>query len=135
MANKIKAGDLRIDVQQEDPLWYDKKRVTLFALPWSFVKYTLTPTRLIVERGLLNTREEEVKLYRVTDIAYSQTLWERIGKTGTIKIISNDTSAPELILEHVKNAKVVKDAISQAVDEARQKANVKMTEMVGGDLD
>lgn len=131
MAKKMKAGELRVEVEQEDVLWYDRKRVTIFALPWSFTKYTLTETKLTVEKGLLNTDEEEVKLYRITDIAYSQSLLERIGKTGTIRLLSNDKSSPELILAHVKNAKVIKDVISQTVDKARHKNNVKTAEMVG----
>jgi uncharacterized membrane protein YdbT with pleckstrin-like domain len=131
MSEKMKAGDMRISVQQEEPLWYDRKRVTIFALPWSFTKYTLTETRLIVETGLLNSREEEIKLYRITDVSCSQSLCERIAKTGTITILSNDTSAPTIQLVHVKNAKMVKDALSQAVEQARSNKGIKMSEVIG----
>ena len=136
MTNKMKAGELRVAIERENKLWYDRKRVTIFALPWSFTKYTLTETKLTVEKGFLNTQEEEVKLYRITDVSYSQTLLEKIGGTGTIKIMSNDSSSPELLLHHVKNAKMVKEAISKAVDDARRSNNVKTSEMVGNvDLD
>jgi hypothetical protein len=136
MSDKMKAGELRVEVEQEDVLWYDRKRITIFGLPWSFTKYTLTATKLTVEKGLLNTTEDEVKLYRITDIAYSQSIWERIAKTGTIKLMSNDKSSPELLLEHVKNAKTIKEVISKTVDEARRNNNVKTSEMVGNvDLD
>jgi arginyl-tRNA synthetase len=131
MSDKMRAGELRIQVEQEEILWYDRKRVTIFALPWSFTKYTLTASKLTVESGLLNTHEEEVKLYRVTDVAYTQSIWERIGKTGTITLLSNDTSSPTLVLKHVKNAKTVKEAISHAVELARQNKGVKMSEMIG----
>lgn len=131
MTEKMKAGELRVEVEKEDVLWYDRKRVTIFALPWSFTKYTLTENKITVEKGFLNTIEEEVKLYRITDITYSQSLWERIAKTGTIKLMSNDKSSPELLLEHVKNARTIKDVISKTVDDARRKSNVKMSEMVG----
>lgn len=127
---KIRAGDLRVKVDQEDILWYDRKRVTIFALPWSFDKYVLTKSKLLVEQGFFNTREEEIKLYRITDVSYSQTLFERIGKTGSIKILSNDTSSPEIVLKHVKNAKQVKDVISKTIEEARNNAGVKTSEMV-----
>jgi uncharacterized membrane protein YdbT with pleckstrin-like domain len=131
MTEKMKAGELRVEVEQEDVLWYDRKRITIFALPWSFTKYTLTESKITLEKGLFNTTEEEVKLYRITDIAYSQSFWERIGKTGTIRLLSNDRSSPELVLEHVKNARTIKDVISKTVDEARRKGNVKTSEMVG----
>jgi uncharacterized membrane protein YdbT with pleckstrin-like domain len=136
MAKKMKAGELRVEVEHEEVLWYDRKRVTIFALPWSFTKYILTENKITVEKGLLNTVEEEVKLYRITDIAYSQNLFERVSKTGTIKLISNDMSSPELVLEHVKNAKTIKEAISKAVDDARRNNSVKTSEMVGNvDID
>lgn len=131
MADKMRVGELRVQIDQEETLWYDKKRITIFALPWSFTKYMLTPTKLIVESGLLKTREEEVKLYRVTDVVYSQSLLERMAGVGTITVLSNDTSSPELVLSHVKNAKVVKNAISKEVENARHANGVKTSEMVG----
>ena len=128
---KMKAGELRVEIEKEETLWYDRKRVTIFALPWSFTKYMLTPTKLIVEKGFFNKTEEEIKLFRITDIAYSQSFGERIGKTGTVKLLSNDASSPETVLLHVKNARVVRDVISKAVDEARHQNGVRTSEMVG----
>lgn len=127
----MKAGELKVELKQEEALWYDRKRVSIFAFPLSFTKYTLTPTRLIVESGFLNKKEDEIKLYRVTDVEYSQTLFERIGGVGTIKLLSNDTSSPEMKLVHVKNAKAVKEAISHTVEHARKDSGVRTSEMVG----
>ena len=131
MAEKLKAGTIKSEIPTEEILWYDRKRVTIFALPWSFIKYQLTETKLIVESGLFNTKEEEVKLYRITDLEYTQSLMERIGKTGTIVLLSNDTSSPRIELKHVKNAKAVKEVISRTVEEARHKNGVRTSEMVG----
>ena len=131
MSNKMKVGELRIEIEQEEHLWYDRKRVTIFALPWSFSGFCLTPTKLIVEKGFFNRTEEEIKLYRIIDVIYSQSLFERIGKTGTIKILSNDTSSPELTISHVKNARIIKDVISKSVEEARHLSGVRTSEMVG----
>ena len=44
---------------RENEMWYDRKR-TLFGLPLSFTKYTLTNDRLFIETGLLKSREQEV---------------------------------------------------------------------------
>lgn len=128
---KMKAGELKIDVAQEEALWYDRKRVSIFALPWSFTKYTLTETKLLVEKGLFVSHEEEIKLYRVTDIVFTQNLLGKINNTGTITILSNDTSAPNLVLNNVKNAKRVKLALSQAVEDARKNKGIKMSEIIG----
>ena len=40
-------------------VWQDRKR-TLFGLPWSFTKYSLTEEKLLVETGFLNKKEEEI---------------------------------------------------------------------------
>lgn len=128
---KMKAGELKIDVAQEEALWYDRQRVTIFALPWSFTKYTLTNTKLLVEKGLFVSHEEEVKLYRITDVALTQNLFGKINNTGTITVMSNDSSAPNLVLKNVKNAKRVKLALSQAVEDARKNKGIKMSEVIG----
>ena len=138
---KLRNGQVESVVEQEarseaennnNVLWTDRRRVTIFALPWSFTKYSLTRNRLIVQKGFLNLREEEVLLFRVRDISYSQTLGERIGGTGTLKIISTDASVPELELLHIKNARKVKDVLSLVVDQARKKNGVRPAEMIGG---
>lgn len=131
MSEKMKAGTIKSAVPKEEVLWYDRKRVTIFALPWSFTKYKLTESKLIIETGLLNIKEEEIKLYRITDVAYTQSFFERIGNTGTITLLSNDTSAPQIVLLHIKNAKSVKDVLSEAIEHARHASGVRTSEMVG----
>mgnify|MGYP000064782610 FL=1 len=48
-------------------VWKDRKR-TLFGLPWSFTKYSLSDDRLFISTGFLSTKEDEVRLYRIMDI-------------------------------------------------------------------
>ena len=135
MANErkhIRPGDIYVAMEDETVLWFDRKRVTIFALPWSFTKYRLTPSRLIVSTGLINLREEEIRLYRIKDVSYSQSLYERIGGTGTLRIISTDASVPEQILLHIKNARKVKDVLSQAIEVSRRKNGVRTSELIGG---
>ena len=33
---KIRCGDIRVAMEEEPVIWMDRKRVTIFALPWSF---------------------------------------------------------------------------------------------------
>lgn len=58
-------------------LWKDKKR-TIFGLPLSFTKYTLTEEKLIINTGFLSKTEEEIRLYRMTDFAVKQNLFQRL---------------------------------------------------------
>ena len=129
---KIRTGEIRVTLNTEEPIWMDRKRKTIFALPLSFTKYTLTPSKLIVEYGFLTKHMDEIRLYRVKDISYSQSLAERIGGTGTLQLVSSDASIPKIELLHIKNAKTVKDVISQAVEVARRENGVRTSELVGG---
>ena len=59
-----------------DYLWTDKKR-TIFGLPISFTRYSLTEERLFIETGFLNKIEDEVRLYRIMDISLRVSLQRR----------------------------------------------------------
>lgn len=129
---KMRCGDISVVMEDEQILWMDRKRVTVFALPWSFTKYELTPSRLVISTGLINQKEDEIRLYRIKDISYSQTIWERMGNVGTIHVISTDATVPEFYLRHVKNARKVKDVLSQAIEVSRRKNGVRTSELMTG---
>lgn len=76
MSQKLRAGEFKMKAETEEPVWCDRKRLTVFALPISFTIYTLTESRISIQRGLLNTHEEEIMLFRVRDISYTQSLFE-----------------------------------------------------------
>lgn len=65
MNNNLEAGEFNIELKEEEPVWMDKKRYTIFALPISFTTYYLTPTKILIESGLFTTREDEIMLYRM----------------------------------------------------------------------
>lgn len=132
---KMRCGDINVAMEDEVTLWYDRKRVTIFALPWSFTKYELTPSRLILNVGFLHQREDEIRLYRIKDVSYSQTLSERIGGTGTLRILSTDASVPEIQLQHIKNARKVKEVLSQAIEVSRRENGVRTSELLGSTVD
>lgn len=127
----MKAGTLNVDIQEEKVLWYDRKRIIPFGLPWSFTKYTLTENTLLIKKGIFKQVEDEIKLYRCVDVTFTQTVFEKMCNTGTVLVESSDNSMKVAELQHIKNAKQIKDAISQAIEAARTKSNVKTSEFVG----
>ena len=133
MSQKLRAGELKMKAETEEPVWCDRKRLTVFALPISFTIYTLTESRISIQRGLLNTHEEEIMLFRVRDISYTQSLFERLANTGTVIISSTDATTPVVKLEHVKNAKDVKELLLQLVEQNRKKNRVRTAEVMDDD--
>lgn len=104
-------------------IWKDRKR-TLFGLPLSFTKYSLTEDKLIIERGIFNRVEEEIRLYRILDFTLKRSFRERIFRLGTIHCCSADKSTPEFDILHIKDSQNVKNIISDAVEKSRAKNKV-----------
>lgn len=112
--------------------WQDRKRI-FFGLPWSFTRYFLTEDKFIIDTGLFARNEEEIRLYRIMDITLRRSLWERMFGLGTIHCCSGDKSTPEFDILHVKDAKAVKEMLSDMVEEARRERMVGMREFMDGE--
>lgn len=114
----------------ETVLWRERKR-TLFGLPLSFTVYTLTETKLFIKTGFFNTKEEEIRLYRILDITLRRTLEERIFGLGTIHCCTADKTAPEFDIIRIKNSKEIRTLLSNQVEEERSARYVGVREYMG----
>lgn len=117
---------------EKEVKWFDRKR-TIFGLPISFTKYSVTEEKLIIQTGFFNTREDEIRLYRVLDFALNRSFRERIFKLGTIHVISSDKSTPEFDIKRIKNSKEVKELLSDLVETSRRKNRVSAREFMSSD--
>lgn len=110
-------------------VWKDRKR-TLFGLPWSFTKYSLSDDRLFISTGFLNTKEDEVRLYRIMDISLKRTLGQRIFGLGTIKCCSADKTLGDFEIKNIKKSKDVKELLSEMVENERNRKKVTSREFI-----
>lgn len=115
-------------------VWKDRKR-TLFGLPWSFTKYRLTNEKFIMTTGLFNQQEEEVRLYRITDITLKRTFRDRIWGVGSIHCCSGDKTAPEFNIKRIKRPVEIKEMLSDMVERERRERNVGVFESMHSDGD
>lgn len=115
-------------------VWNERKRNAL-GLPWTFTKYALSDDRLFVTTGLLKTVENEVRLYRILDVAMTRTLSQKIFGMGTIQVSSADKSLGNFELKNIKNAAQVKEQLSQLVEENRERKRVTNREFMGDDVE
>ena len=118
-------------------LWSDRKRI-VFGLPWTFTKYALTKEKLLVETGIFNKDEEEIRLYRIVDLTLKRSLWERLFGVGTIHCCTADKTAAELDIKWIKDSANVKELLSDLVEQERMEKRVSSREFFSdndGDLD
>ena len=115
--------------------YVERKRLLFFGLPWTFTKYTVKEEMITINTGFLSTRENDCYMYKVQDVELSVTLLERIFKMGTVICYTGDTTNPKLYMEHVKNAKAIKDFILEASEEARMKRRTMNTLRIDANVD
>lgn len=121
----------------KDIIWTDRKRI-IFGLPWTFTKYILTKEKLLVETGILNKDQEEIRLYRIMDMTLRRSLWQRLFGLGTIHCCTADKSSPELDIKWIPDSQNVKELLSDLVETERMEKRVSSREFFSdsdGDLD
>ena len=99
----------------------ERKRLLFFGLPWTFTKYTITPSLLTVDKGLLNTVQDDCYMYKIQDVKLNMSLMERIFGLAHIICYTGDVTHPEIRLEHIRNAKEIKAYLLKTSEEARLK--------------
>ena len=113
-------------------IWKARKR-NFLGLPWTFTVYGFSEDRLYVKTGILSTREDEVRLYRITDSGLTRSFWQRIMGLGPIQIYSSDQSMGDFQLINIKDSENVKEQLSQLIEAERENKRVSSREFLGGD--
>ena len=88
----------------------EKKRSMFLGLPWTFTTYTVTDEFISIDSGLLNKVENDCYMYKVIDVRLETTL-----------CFTGDVTDPDLKLQHIKNAKEIKDFILKQSEQERLK--------------
>ena len=112
-------------------LWQDRKRH--LGMPISFYRYYIVKkegewVKFFRHKGFLSAIIDEINVYRCYDVTLKISLVDRIFKTGTVEICSNDSSAPIFHLRHIKNPYKVRDLVSSLIELERKKRNIGITE-------
>ena len=115
-------------------IWRDRKR-PIFGLPLSFTVYTLLEDKLLIDTGILSTKQEEIKLYRRMDLTLKRSIFQRIFGVGSIHICSADKTTPEFEIRDIKKPFEIKEKLSSIVEEQRDKKKVTGREFLVGDDD
>ena len=110
-------------------IWKDRKH-TFLGLPISFTVYSLSEDRMFINTGFFNSVENEVRLYRILDVQFRQTLGQKILGLGSIVLKTADKSMHNFTVISVCHARDVKELISANVEDQRKKNRILSRESI-----
>ena len=111
----------------------ERKRWVFFGLPFTFTVYTVKEDNITINTGFLNKEENDCYMYKVQDVTLKTSLFERMFGLGTVVCYTGDTTNQQLILEHIKNSKQVKQFILEQSEKERRKRRTMNTLDIGVD--
>ncbi len=66
---------------------------------WRSTHYVLTTHRVLIRRGVFKHVGRDITLGRISDVAYEQSLWDRIFRAGTLHIESAGENGQETLVD------------------------------------
>ncbi len=105
------------------PLWV----LGLLGLPGMLVvflqhvttRFKISLRRVETEKGIVTKKVESLELWRVLDVRYSQSIFDRLTGNGRIELDSTDKSDPRLVLHGIPEHRKVFEQLREAVQAAR----------------
>lgn len=87
--------------------------------------YELTTQRFRILSGVFNREEEEMELYRVKDISFSQPFVPRMFGLGNVTMHTSDKTTPHLTIYGLADAQEFRDLLREAVEKRRDEKRVR----------
>jgi uncharacterized membrane protein YdbT with pleckstrin-like domain len=82
-------------------------------------EYRLYDPFLEVESGILSRRVDQIQLFRVRDLAFHQSILNRLMDVGTVSLSSTDESLPHLEMRGISGPRAVYRQLQDAVSRSR----------------
>lgn len=128
MSKELYSGASNPAPPAAEPLLWTGKKNTFFGQPWTFTRYTLYNDRFLVNRGFLTRHQEELRLYRIKDVIFRQTLLQRMFGLGTLTVYSTDASTARFLIVNIKESERIAKLISDSAEAERTSKGLTMME-------
>lgn len=83
---------------------------------WRTTHYVFTTHRVLIRRGVLHHTGRDISLQRISDVAFSQTLWDRMVRAGTLTIESAGEHGEE-DLHNVPRSDQIQQQLNRLIEE------------------
>ena len=122
------------EMMSEDQ-YMERKRWVFLGLPFTFTTYHVAENVITIDSGFFRKVENDCYMYKVQDVEHTASIWERMAGLGTIVCYTGDTTHPQLLIEHIRNSKQIKEFILKESEEARLKRRtVNMLDIGSGEI-
>lgn len=85
-------------------------------ISWRTTHYVFTSHRVLIRRGVLRHTGRDISLQRVNDVGFTQSLWDRIVRAGTLTIESAGEQGQQ-VLEDVPRSERQQQLLNRLIEE------------------
>lgn len=85
-------------------------------IQWRTTHYVFTSHRVLIRRGVLRRTGRDISLQRISDVSFSQSLWDRMVRAGTVTIESAGEQGQE-VLTNIPRSDDVQQMINRLIEE------------------
>jgi len=83
---------------------------------WRTSHYIFTTHRVLIRRGIFTHTGRDIALQRINDVAFTQTLWDRIVRAGTLTIESAGEHGQETLVD-VPNSERQQQMLNRLIEQ------------------
>lgn len=85
-------------------------------LRWRTTHYVLTTHRVLIRTGVLHHTGRDIPMQRINDVAFTQTLWDRIVRAGSLTIESAGEHGQET-LRDIPNSERIQQVLNHLIEQ------------------
>jgi membrane protein YdbS with pleckstrin-like domain len=108
-------------------LWWLCVWLLLVYRQWSR-HYRVTTQRIVHQEGILSRSNDRIEIIDVSDVSFTQSIFDRMFGVGDIKVVSDDQSHPVLILGGIADVARVTNIIDDARRDERRRRGVRIVD-------
>jgi uncharacterized membrane protein YdbT with pleckstrin-like domain len=83
---------------------------------WRTSHYVFTSHRVLIRRGVFTHTGRDISLQRISDVGFTQTLWDRLVRAGTLTIESAGEHGQETLTD-VPNSEAMQQTLNRLIEE------------------
>jgi uncharacterized membrane protein YdbT with pleckstrin-like domain len=83
---------------------------------WRTTHYVFTTHRVLIRRGVFTHTGRDISLQRISDVGFTQTLWDRLVRAGTLTIESASEHGQETLTD-VPNSENMQQTLNRLIEQ------------------